>query len=241
MSKAAQLGSRCWGLGAGLGSRFWRLGASENPPDPSAQRLAPSTSTQCAAHSTSPQHPVPSTQSPAPNWDTLGCELAAEVLRSWGRLRLRVVGASMLPALWPGDILSVGSQDAAEALPGDIVVFRREGRLVTHRVVEVRRQEPGTRGWGLGARENPPEPSAQPLAPSTQIEFVTRGDRVRRNDAPISSHELLGRVTAIERGARRLNPRQTFWSRIGASILSRSEFCTGLALKLGSSLVICGW
>src|SRR5208282_774814 len=94
--------------------------------------------------------------------ETLGCELAAEVLRSFGRLRLRVVGASMLPAVWPGDLLSVRSDDAAEAHPGDIVVFKREGRLVTHRVVEVRRQGSGdwglgtglgSRGWGLGTGE----------------------------------------------------------------------------------------
>ena len=68
--------------------------------------------------------------------ETLGCELAAEVLRSWGRLRLRATGASMLPAVWPGDVLSVRSQGVVEALPGDIVLFGREGRLVAHRVVE---------------------------------------------------------------------------------------------------------
>jgi len=39
--------------------------------------------------------------------ETLGCELAAEVLRSSGRLRLRATGTSMLPAVWPGDVLSV--------------------------------------------------------------------------------------------------------------------------------------
>jgi signal peptidase len=68
--------------------------------------------------------------------ETLGCELAAEVLRSSGRLRLRATGASMLPAVWPGDILSVRSHDVVEALPGDIVLFGREGTLVAHRVVE---------------------------------------------------------------------------------------------------------
>ena len=68
--------------------------------------------------------------------DTLGCELAAEVLRTSGRLRLRATGASTLPAVWPGDILSVRSHEVVEALPGDIVLFVREGRLVARRVVE---------------------------------------------------------------------------------------------------------
>ena len=141
---------------------------------------------------------------------TLGCELAEEVLRSFGRLRLRVVGASMLPAVWPGDLLSVRSDDAAEAHPGDIVVFRREGRLVTHRVVERTICQEG-------------------------IQWVTRGDRVGRNDAPISRRELLGRVTAIERGSRRLTSHQSAASRLASWILCRSDICTRLVLRLRKS------
>jgi signal peptidase I len=179
--------------------------------------------------------------------ETLGCELAAEVIRSFGSLRLRVVGASMLPAVWPGDLLSVRSDDAAEAVPGDIVVFKREGRLVAHRVVEIKIQDPGSRTQDSGFRRQGQSPIANhqsPIdnrqsaidnfpGPVSRIEFVTRGDRVGRNDAPISRHELLGRVTAIERGSRRINPRLTFWSRIASAILSRSEFCTSLVLRVG--------
>jgi hypothetical protein len=139
--------------------------------------------------------------------ETLGCELAAEVLRSSGRLHLRATGASMLPVVWPGDILSVRNHDTAEALPGDIVLFAREGRLVAHRVVE------------------------RTLC-QDRIQWVTRGDSVSDNDAPVSSHELLGRVTAIVRGHRRIAPRLTFWGRIASWILRRSEFCTRVLLRL---------
>src|ERR1039458_9326454 len=67
---------------------------------------------------------------------TVACELAAEVLRSSGSLRLRAIGASMLPAIWPGDVLTVQRRDAENAQPGDIVLFARGGALVAHRVVE---------------------------------------------------------------------------------------------------------
>jgi hypothetical protein len=113
----------------------------------------------------------------------------------------------MLPAIWPGDILSVHSGNVAEALPGDIVLFGRPGKLVAHRVVE-RTTRPGG------------------------IQWVTRGDSVGRNDAPVSSHELLGRVTAIERGSRRFTPSQSVASRLASWILSRSDFCMRLALWL---------
>ena len=35
------------------------------------------------------------------------CSLAAEVLQSSGHLKLRATGASMLPTLWPGDLLTI--------------------------------------------------------------------------------------------------------------------------------------
>jgi signal peptidase len=53
----------------------------------------------------------------------LGAELkiglAAEVLRSSGELRLRVTGTSMLPAIWPGEVLLIRRDGAAQAGPGD--------------------------------------------------------------------------------------------------------------------------
>ena len=38
---------------------------------------------------------------------TLKCELAAEVLRSFGTLRFAATGWSMLPSVWPGETLVV--------------------------------------------------------------------------------------------------------------------------------------
>ena len=138
--------------------------------------------------------------------ETLGCELAAEVLRSSGRLRLRVSGASMLPAVWPGDVLSVSRRSAAQALPGDIILFARQGRLFAHRVVE-RTIHQGAAYW------------------------ITRGDRLDHHDPQVSSRELLGRITSIQRGHRRIVPRLSFWGRIASWILRRSEFCTRLLLR----------
>jgi len=139
--------------------------------------------------------------------ETLGCELAAEVPRSWGRLRLRATGASMLPAVWPGDALYVCRRSATQALPGDIILFARQGRLVAHRVVE-RTIHQGAPFW------------------------ITRGDRLDHHDPQVSSHELLGRITSIQRGHRRIIPRLTFRGRIASWTLRRSEFCTRGAAAL---------
>ena len=41
-------------------------------------------------------------------------ELLLQVLRDYGRVRIRALGTSMLPALWPGDVLDIERTDGGE-------------------------------------------------------------------------------------------------------------------------------
>ena len=144
--------------------------------------------------------------------EALKCQLAEEVLCLAGELRLRVTGTSMLPSVWPGDILHILRQDAAESLPGDIVLVRREGRLSAHRVVR-KISEEGEPYW------------------------ITRGDSLPDDDPPVSRQELLGRVTCILRGRSRLTRIDAshglgWWARIVGPVLRHSEWPRSLLLRL---------
>jgi hypothetical protein len=134
-------------------------------------------------------------------------QLFLETLKSFGQAMLAVTGTSMLSSIWPGDILEVRRQNATEICQGEVVLFERDGRLLAHRVV---------------AKLGGPERTL----------LVTRGDALRAPDSPVSPEELLGRVTAILRGGRRLEPRLTRWGRVASWVLSRSDLCTRLALRL---------
>jgi len=123
-------------------------------------------------------------------------------LALFGQARFPVSGSSMFPAIQPGDLLEV-RRPAGPIHTGDVVVFERHGKLVVHRVV-------GQTGESL----------------------VTRGDRVRYPDAPVSAAAILGWVTAIKRRGRRINPRLTPLQRMVSSVLRRTEFGTRLALYL---------
>ena len=127
----------------------------------------------------------------------LKCELAADVLRSGGTLRLRVTGWSMLPAVWPGDTLLVESADPGTTRKGDIVLFGLERRLFVHRVVKK-----------LG-----------------DVKFVTRGDAMSVPDPVIDQHELLGRVSSIQRNGRCIAPRRkrSFSERAIAGLVRNSQ------------------
>jgi hypothetical protein len=139
--------------------------------------------------------------------DELKGQLFLEILKSSGQAKLAVTGSSMLSSIWPGDILEVRRQNTAEICPGEVVLFERDGRLLAHRVVEK-----------VGGPE--------------RTLLVTRGDGLRASDWPVSPEELLGRVTAILRGGRRIEPCLTRWGRVVSWMLSRSDLCTRLALRL---------
>ena len=125
------------------------------------------------------------------------CELASEVLCSSGTLRLQVTGWSMLPAVWPGDVLVIERVTTDEVSEGDIVLFGRDRRLFAHRVV------------------------AKRLEDST---ILTRGDAMPAPDPVVRKNELLGRVSSIVRNGRGIAPRSAlhFAERVVASLVRSS-------------------
>lgn len=131
--------------------------------------------------------------------DAAKCELAEKVLRSSGRLRLKVRGFSMLPSVWPGDLLLIRRQQIGDVLPGDIVLFARDGRFIAHRVV---------------IRTN-----------DHQIaRLVTRGDALPLQDSAITAAELLGKVSSILRAGKWIEPctQLSFGARLTAALVSHS-------------------
>ena len=115
----------------------------------------------------------------APGETKLG--LAAEALRVRGTLHLKVGGTSMLPAVWPGDLVTIRSVADDEVVPGDILLVLRDNRFFVHRLVERR------------------------LVQDCLL-LIMRGDAMPRNDPPAAASQLLGRVTLIRRGHRSFVP-----------------------------------
>ena len=61
--------------------------------------------------------------------------LVAEVLRTSGKVRLAARGHSMLPTLWPGDVLTVETTTFEQLQIGDIVLYQRSERFFIHRLL----------------------------------------------------------------------------------------------------------
>jgi signal peptidase I len=122
------------------------------------------------------------------------CDLIADVARSQGKVHLKVAGASMVPALWPGDVVTVRRCEPGELRAGSIIVFRQNQRLVVHRLMH----------WREGC-------------------VVTRGDSHPCLDRPTPGGDVIGRVESIERDGREVSSRISFRQSVVGFILRRSR------------------
>ena len=118
---------------------------------------------------------------------------------------LKVTGTSMLPAVWPGDMLTVRQRRVAELNPGRIVLCYRDGGFVAHRLVAKRGDEPHY---------------------SRRFAFF--------EDRPFREDEVLGEVVLIHRDGRMVASYQYWWLSAGSWILRHSELCTRMLLRLRS-------
>jgi|SRR6266436_346070 len=137
------------------------------------------------------------------------CGLVAEALRSWGKLKLRATGVSMLPTLWPGDLLTIQSHRPEQAEPGEIVLCIRKGRFFIHRVV----------CKSIKANE---------------AFLITRGDCMAENDPPVRRDELLGKITEIQRASSGFVPAQklSWFRRMVAYVLCHWSLVRRVGLRL---------
>jgi hypothetical protein len=133
------------------------------------------------------------------------CELAAEVLGSYGTLRLQVTGWSMLPTIWPGDTLVVERVDPGSLTEGDIVLIGRGHRLFAHRLITKSVAKSGV---------------------------LTRGDAMTAPDPRAKEKEVLGKVSFILRDGRCFEPRRTLKpsERAVAALVQRSEIAARLVV-----------
>jgi signal peptidase len=135
--------------------------------------------------------------------EALRLELAAEVLRDFGELRFRACGGSMLPAIFPGDILLVRRDPVGGIRRGHIVLCSRAGRFYAHRVARIENR-------------------------GKAVRLITRGDALTREDPAVFEEEFLGRVTGLARGRTQieLSATPSPGGRLFGGLLRHSDFLT---------------
>jgi len=101
--------------------------------------------------------------------------LLADLLRGGTPVRLEVTGHSMSPFIRSGDVVTIEPLSGRRPALGEVVALAPGGHLLVHRLV----------GWDRG-------------------QALCRGDAAAGADPPAPPDDLLGRVTRVERGGRRV-------------------------------------
>jgi len=144
---------------------------------------------------------------PTESREQLKHNLAAETLRTAGKFRLAAFGYSMLPTLWPGEVLTIQAQSLEQVRPCEVVLFSREGRFFIHRVV--RKIEMGM-----------------------ETRLITRGDALPSVDATVQPIEFLGKIVSVRRGGREIPvPACSSWRRFMGLALTYSAHLRSLGIR----------
>lgn len=130
------------------------------------------------------------------------CDLASDVAGTAGEVRLRLMGTSMLPSIWPGDLATIARCDSADLRVGEIVVYRGEGLLTAHRLIGIMPDH-----------------------------LVLRGDSLDRCDPPVSKDRVVGRVVAVSRNGRDVSLRWSLWQRVVSRVVRKSSLCVRILLR----------
>jgi signal peptidase I len=112
--------------------------------------------------------------------------ICTELLHQGHQVKFKAPGHSMYPTICDGDLITVGPMKPADICVGDIILYHHENGVVAHRVINIQ--------------------APQSSVPSTQHLFLLRGDAAIKDDAPVSSERILGKVVSIERNGRRFDP-----------------------------------
>jgi hypothetical protein len=122
---------------------------------------------------------------------------------------LQVLGQSMLPTIWPGDVVTIGRAVADAMEIADIGVFQRDRRVFVHRLKKI-------------------------LVIDGLTQFVTRGDSATDDDPLFPADTLLGKVALIQHKNRSPVPsgNLSLCARAAGWVFARSSSLRNLALRI---------
>ena len=124
---------------------------------------------------------------------------------------LPFVGTSMVPHIGEGNMLLV--QHALHHIRlGDVIVFKRAGNLIAHRVVLIRKH-------------------------GDKIIYQTKGDNARSFDVPVYQSSVLGRVICIQKDNGVLISLKSPYARLLNFALALSSYAAGILYEFAVSVL----
>jgi hypothetical protein len=181
-------------------------------------------------------------------------KLCADLLNEGKSVRFEAPGKSMYPAILDGETLIVEPVVPSAVQVGDIILYKSEERLIAHRVISIKKFNArntqlsdcnglhgNTQSSALSLPRRSHVFSVTKTGPqssktqssmgrssvlNTQYSLILRGDASYSYDEPVYTDQILGKVIAIERNGRSINPygikhKLSCWARTWKSRIKR--------------------
>ena len=142
-------------------------------------------------------------------------EIITDLLQNGHLVRFKAPGHSMFPTIMANETVLVEPIAPSAVHRGDIILYRCNGNLIAHRVMGMVTDENGNdyssllQAFSVRADRGPQqtkngeEPSP---CPGANRVFILRGDAARSFDEPVTTDQILGKVVAVQRYGRNLDP-----------------------------------
>jgi len=117
--------------------------------------------------------------------------LIDDCLKNGHAVRFRAPGRSMHPTIRENEALVVAPIPLPGLSIGDIVLSRCGEKITAHRLVAI---------------DAPTAAVQMPGGPEVRPMFILRGDACAACDPPLAADQILGKVVAVERRGRMVNP-----------------------------------
>lgn|GEM_PF-2918241 len=123
-------------------------------------------------------------------------------------IRVKIEGRSMWPLIGTGTMLGIRPLNG-NIKKGDIILFRSNGRLITHRVIGIFKKK---------------------IDEENRI-FLTKGDALTAFDPEVSQKDIIGRAVFIENEGKRTYIDSNIWRFINFAMACYSRICGTIAGK----------
>jgi ribosomal protein S18 acetylase RimI-like enzyme len=127
--------------------------------------------------------------------DDLKLELLEEIAKKGNKFHFKSFGASMLPLIRAGDILTIKPIKLADLNLGDVILYQNNGKPLVNRLIKKRKLY------------------NSPI-------FILKGDFLPHSDNPIDKSQIFGKVVNIDRNSIKINY-NTFWRKKFNLLLAR--------------------
>ncbi len=133
-------------------------------------------------------------------------ELISQLLQDGHNVRFRAPGKSMRPSILDGDVLIVEPIEPDVIKIGDIILYQADASMIAHRVIDIEKVASSSFHSASMPSLCSVSNAERKQAPCMHYSFILRGDASYSYDEPVYAEQILGKIVALERHNRSINP-----------------------------------